>query len=58
MVREWERAPSLFTQLLYVKLKTVFLLGQREVLFLCQAYVDPDGVIWLGNASTEHHEYP
>jgi len=35
MVREWERPPSLVTQLLYVKLKTVFLLGQREVLFLC-----------------------
>jgi hypothetical protein len=59
MVRDWEKPPSMVTQILYVKLKTVFLLGQREVMFLCQGYQDPQsGIIYLGNSSTEHPEHP
>jgi hypothetical protein len=47
------------TQILYVKLKSLLLLGQREILFLAQAYQDPESkIVFLGCASTEHHLVP
>ena len=58
MMREWNRDPIL-TQMLYVKLKAVFFLGQRDVLFLSHAYEDKaTGIIYVGNGSTEHEDAP